>query len=79
MQIQSVGQEDSQEEEWQPVPAFLSGKCPGQRSLVGYNPWGHKESDMTEQLSVHTHTHTYTHTLPYPNFPYYVFSVVHLL
>ena len=23
----------------------------GQRSLVGYCPWGHKESDMTEQLS----------------------------
>ena len=25
----------------------------GQRSLVGYGPWGHKESDMTEQLSAH--------------------------
>ena len=23
----------------------------GQRSLVGYSPWGRKESDMTEQLS----------------------------
>ena len=23
----------------------------GQRSLVGYSPWGHKESDMTEQLT----------------------------
>ena len=23
----------------------------GERSLVGYSPWGHKESDMTEQLS----------------------------
>ena len=29
----------------------------GQRSLVGYSPWGCKESDMTEQLSTHTHTH----------------------
>ena len=28
----------------------------GQRSLAGYSPWGHKESDMTEQLSTHTHT-----------------------
>ena len=26
----------------------------GQRNLVGYNPWVHKESDMTEQLSTHT-------------------------
>ena len=29
-----------------------------------YNPWDHKQSDMTEQLKVsaHTHTHTHTHT-----------------
>ena len=36
---------------WQPTPVFLSGKPHGQRSLVGYSPWGHKESDTTEQLS----------------------------
>jgi len=24
-----------------------------QRSLMGYNPWGHKEWDMTERLSMH--------------------------
>ena len=29
----------------------------GKRSLVGYSPWGHKESDMTERLNTHTHTH----------------------
>ena len=28
---------------------------------MGYCPWGHKDSDMTECTS-HTHTHTYTHT-----------------
>ena len=27
------------------------GNPHGQRSLVGYSPWGHKESDMTERLS----------------------------
>ena len=27
-----------------------------QRSLVGYSPWGLKESDIIEQLSAHTHT-----------------------
>ena len=32
---------------WQPIPVFLPGKSHGQRSLVGYSPWGHKESDMT--------------------------------
>ena len=35
----------------QPIPVFLPGKSHGQRSLEGYSPWGHKESDMTEQLS----------------------------
>jgi len=35
---------------WQPTPVFLSGKSHGRRSLVGFSPWGHKESDMTEQL-----------------------------
>ena len=35
---------------WQPTPVLLPGKSQGQRSLVGYSPWGHKESDMTEQL-----------------------------
>ena len=29
---------------WQPTPVFLPGKSHGQRSLVGYSPWGHKES-----------------------------------
>ena len=32
------------------MSVFLPGKYHGQRSLVGYNPWGHKESDTTEQL-----------------------------
>ena len=27
---------------WQPTPVFLSGKFHGQRSLVGYHPWGCK-------------------------------------
>ena len=35
---------------WQPTPLLLPGKSHGQRSLVGYSPWGGKESDMTEQL-----------------------------
>ena len=40
----------------QPALVFLPGESHGQRSLVGYSPWGHKDSDTTEQLSVHTHT-----------------------
>ena len=33
---------------WQPTPVFFPGEAHGQRSLVSYNPWGCKESDMTE-------------------------------
>ena len=35
-----------------PTPVFLPGESPGQRSLAGYSPWGHKELDTTEQLSM---------------------------
>ena len=51
---------------WQPTLIFLPGKFYGQRSLVGYSPWGRKESDTAAksqtQLSAHSHTHTHTHT-----------------
>ena len=33
---------------WQHTPVFLPGKFHGQRSLVGYSPWGHKELGMIE-------------------------------
>ena len=35
---------------WQPTPVSLPGEYHGQRSLVDYSPWGHKESDTTERL-----------------------------
>ena len=34
--------------QWHPTPVLLPGESHGQRSLVGYSPWGHKESDTTE-------------------------------
>jgi hypothetical protein len=42
---------------WQLTPVSLPGNSYGQRSLVAYSSWGHKEMDMTEQLSMHTHAH----------------------
>ena len=33
---------------WLPTPVFLPGEFHGQRSLAGYSPWDHKESEMTE-------------------------------
>ena len=38
--------------EWLPTPVFLPGEFHGQRSLRGYSPWGHKELDTTEQLTL---------------------------
>ena len=35
---------------WQPTPVPLPGKSHGRRSVVGYSPWHHKESDTTERL-----------------------------
>ena len=37
---------------WQLTPVFLPGKSHGQRSLVGYRPWGHKEPDTTEHTPI---------------------------
>ena len=37
----------------QPTPVFLPGEFRGQRSLVGYSPWGCKESDTPERI-IHT-------------------------
>ena len=48
--VQSLGWEDLLEKEMEPTPVFLPGKSYGRRSLIGYSPWGHKESDTTEQL-----------------------------
>ena len=42
--------------------AFFSFWCEhGQRNLVGYNPWGRKESELTEHAHTHTHTHEHVH------------------
>ena len=43
----------SQRRRWHPTPVLLPGKSHGRRSLVGCHPWGHKESDTTEQLDFH--------------------------
>ena len=39
--------------QWHPTPVLFPGESHGQRSLVGCSPWGHWESDMTEQLHFH--------------------------
>ena len=46
--IQSVVQEDPLEKEMATHSSILPGESHGQRCLVGYSPWGRRESDMTE-------------------------------
>ena len=35
---------------WLPTAVFLPRESYGWRSLAGYSPWGHKDSDTIEQL-----------------------------
>ena len=37
--------------QWHPTPVLLAGEFHGQKNLVGYGPFGHKDLDMTEQLT----------------------------
>ena len=48
MRVRSLGREDPWRRKWHPTPVFLPGESHGQRSLVGYSPWGCKELDTTE-------------------------------
>ena len=54
-----IGSIPGSRKKWQLTPVFLHGKSHGQRSLVGYSPWGCKESDTTEPLALSLHWHHY--------------------
>ena len=47
-QVQSLGQEDPLEKGMVTHSSILAWRIPGTEEPVGYRPWGHKESDMTE-------------------------------
>ena len=51
--VRSLGQEYSLEKEMATHSSILAWEIHGQRSLVGYSPWGCKESDTTEHESIH--------------------------
>ena len=52
--VRFLGWEDPLEKEMAAHSSILAWKIPWTWSLVGYRPWGGKESDTTEQL--HTNT-----------------------
>ena len=72
--VQSLDWEDPLEKEMVIHSSILALEVPWAEGLAGYDPWGHKESDMAERLThtpelksvfvcaVYTHTHTHTHT-----------------
>ena len=51
--VRSLGWEDPLEEEMATHSSILAGESHGQRSLVGYSPRGHKESDTTCVSDLH--------------------------
>ena len=50
--VQSLGPEIPWRGKWQPIPVFLPGESHEWRSLAGYSPWGRKELDTTERLTL---------------------------
>ena len=52
--VQSLGQEDPLEKGMATHCSILAWEIPQTEELLGHSPWGHKESDTTEQL---THIH----------------------
>ena len=46
---------------WQTTAVFLPGKSHEQRSLAGYSPWGHRESDTTEYMCTYNAIYSFCH------------------
>ena len=64
--VQSLGEEDPLEDGMATHSSILAWRIHGQKSLVGCNPWGHRESDTTEVnkhiyvcVCVYTHIYIY--------------------
>ena len=52
IQVPFLGGEDPMEKGMATHSSILAGEFQGQRSLAGHSPWGRKESDTTEQLTL---------------------------
>ena len=50
MQVQSLGQEGALEKGMATHSSILAWRIPRTEELLGYSPWGHKQSDMTEAV-----------------------------
>ena len=54
--VRSLSQGDPLEKEMAAHSSTLAWRIPLGRSLVGYNPWGHKQLDTIERLHSLTHS-----------------------
>ena len=64
-QVRSLDQGDNLERESLHTAVFLPEEFHGQRRLVGSGPWGHKESDMIEQITLSLSASKFGKTGPY--------------
>ena len=59
--VQYLCQEDPLEKRMATHSSILAWRISWTENLAGYSPWGCKESDTSEQLTLFTFTHTHTH------------------
>ena len=52
IQVPGLGRSPGEGNGWLPTPVFFPGEFHGQRSLLGYSPWGHNELDRTVGLTL---------------------------
>ena len=67
-QVRSLDREDPLEEEIATHSSILAGESHGQRSLVGYGPWGGSElgtNEATEHADTHCDRHCIVHFTSY--------------
>ena len=67
--VQSLGQKDFLEEKIATHSRILAWKIPWTEEPGGFSPFGHKESDTTDQLRTHTYIHINKNLWRYRTFP----------
>ena len=74
-QIQFLRREDSLEKGMATQSSILAWRIPWTEEPVGYSPWGHKESDVTEWLTLHFQVH-FIGCLPFTEGPKIIFYII---
>ena len=69
MWVRSLGGEDALEKGMATHSSILACRIPWTEELVGYSPWGHKESDTTEAVE-HTLRFQFSHSVVSSSLPF---------